>query len=238
MAEWWSAWWGEWSSYRPSDFLMFAPRIYWRMFESMHEAFWPLHLVLAVAALLAVWRGERAWRLSGVVLACCFVLAAYAHLHARFAPIFWVAEGYAVAFFVHACVVIVVSVFGRLGFSRSDVVKERDVPTPTRARCRASTALALWAVLAHPLLALAFQRPWTQGEWPGLAADPTAVLALAWALRVPRGQGARGVWMRSVWVVPIGWCLVSAATLATMGEWQAIVMLAAPVSACIAARAR
>jgi hypothetical protein len=46
-------------------------------------------------------------------------------------------EGYAVAFFVHAFVVMMASVFGWLGSSRSDVATERDVPKPTRARCPA-----------------------------------------------------------------------------------------------------
>ena len=43
MSEWWS--------YRPADFLMFSPRIYWRLFASINEAFWP-----AQPALLAVLR--------------------------------------------------------------------------------------------------------------------------------------------------------------------------------------
>ncbi len=43
MSEWWT--------YRPEDFLLFSPRVYWRMFELHNAALWPLHLVTFVAGL-------------------------------------------------------------------------------------------------------------------------------------------------------------------------------------------
>ena len=53
MSEWWT--------YRPSDFLMFSPRIYWRLFASINESFWPAQPVLIVAGLawLARARAQR-----------------------------------------------------------------------------------------------------------------------------------------------------------------------------------
>ena len=41
MSEWWT--------YRPSDFLMFAPRTYWRLFELHNEAWWPAQPLLVLA---------------------------------------------------------------------------------------------------------------------------------------------------------------------------------------------
>ena len=35
----------EWESYRLSDFLLFSPRTYWRLFELHNEALWPLPLL-------------------------------------------------------------------------------------------------------------------------------------------------------------------------------------------------
>ena len=37
MSEWWT--------YRAEDFLLFSPRVYWRMFELHNTALWPLHLL-------------------------------------------------------------------------------------------------------------------------------------------------------------------------------------------------
>ena len=44
MSEWWT--------YRPSDFLMFAPRTYWRLFELHNEAWWPAQAIVSVLAAL------------------------------------------------------------------------------------------------------------------------------------------------------------------------------------------
>ena len=51
----------EWWTYRPSDFLMFAPRTYWRLFELHNEAWWPAQalLLLAGSAALAWLARER-----------------------------------------------------------------------------------------------------------------------------------------------------------------------------------
>ena len=46
MSEWWS--------YRAEDFLLFSPRVYWRMFELHNAAFWPLHLLTLAAGLIAI----------------------------------------------------------------------------------------------------------------------------------------------------------------------------------------
>ncbi len=208
----------EWWTYRPSDFLMFAPRIYWRLFESINEAFWPWQLLIAAAVLMWAWRGQRWWRASGVVLSAMFVLVAWAFLHHRLAPIFWVAEFCAWAFAAQALLLIVLMA--------SSGARSHE---PSRTVMVVAMALGLWAVVGHPLLAPIASRPWSQAEWPGLAPDPTAILAMAWLLRMP---GATTGWLRvlkrAAWVVPVAWCVFSAATLATMGEWQALVMLAAP----------
>ena len=43
MSEWWT--------YRPADFLMFAPRTYWRLFELHNAAWWPAPPLLLLAGL-------------------------------------------------------------------------------------------------------------------------------------------------------------------------------------------
>ena len=52
MSEWWT--------YRAEDFLLFSPRVYWRMFELHNAALWPLHVLTLAAGLiillLIAWR--------------------------------------------------------------------------------------------------------------------------------------------------------------------------------------
>ena len=228
----WARWWAEWSSYRPSDFLMFAPRTYWRSVELVNEGFWPLHLVVGTVVLAWLWRGGRWPRASAFVLASLFALSGWAFLHQRLAPIFWVADAYAWAFAAQAVGLCVVGLAGegpaRTHRARSDGSGRRWM----------AVALALWSTLAQPLMTVLAGRPWTQSEWPGLAPDSTAILALAWLLGLPAAGGWRGMLRRAAWLVPLVWCLVSAATLATMGEWQALPMVVAPILALAARRRR
>ena len=63
----------EWSTYTLSDFLMYAPRTYWRLVELHNRDFWPLQLPLLAAGLAALWPAHagsaRAWRPSLLGLA-------------------------------------------------------------------------------------------------------------------------------------------------------------------------
>ena len=56
MSEWWT--------YRPSDFLLFAPRTYYRLFELYNSDIWPVHVValLAGVTILVLMRSHAPWR--------------------------------------------------------------------------------------------------------------------------------------------------------------------------------
>ena len=218
MSEWWS--------YRPSDFLMFAPRIYWRLFESINVAVWPAQLLLVGTALAWVgWfmrRGaEAAPRASAVALALCWLFVAWAFLLQRYAPINWAADAFALGFALQGLGLLALVGCGPL---------QASVQPWRRA---AGLGLLLWALLGHPLLALLSGRPWTQAEVFGLAPDPTAIGTLGWLLLL---EGRARVLPRFLWLVPLAWCAISAATLATMGEWQAVVPLVAALLALTATR--
>jgi len=227
----------EWWTYRPSDFLMFSPRIYWRLFQSLNEAWWPAQPVLLAAGVSWIgWIGLRwnkaranidpALRGAAGFLAACWVVVAWDFLLQRFAPINWVATGFAVAFVLQGLGWVVLALVG--GMQGESHV----------AQWRAGIALGLWALLGHPLLSLAFGRPWAQAEVFGLAPDPTAIGSLAFLLLV-RASAHKLRWLlRTLWIVPLGWCALSAATLATMGSAQAWVVLAATVLAVAASTRR
>jgi hypothetical protein len=219
----------EWWTYRPSDFLMFSPRIYWRLFASMNEAWWPLPVLapaLALALGLWAWRqgSTAALRAALAASAAACALVAWAFLWQRFAPIQWVAEGYAWGFGVLAVGLLMAA-------ARSAIEA-----VPQGPRRQAAAVLGLWALLLQPLLAGLAGRPWMQAELWGLAPDPTAIGTLAVALLVqPRRPTARWL-LRLLWAGPLLWCAISAATLATMGEAQALVPLVAMLAAGAAAQ--
>jgi hypothetical protein len=223
----------EWWTYRPADFLMFAPRLYWRLFESLNAAWWPLHLLLVGGGLVFVaWRvrarpsGEAiGLRLGLAALATCWLLVAWAFLHTLFAPINWPAHGYAPAFAIQSGALFLIAALGG--------VRAQAPPH----RLRAGLALLLWALLLHPLLPLLRDAPWAQAEVFGLAPDPTAIATLGVLLTLtPATLPAR--WgLRLLWAIPTAWCALSAATLATMASAQAVVPLVA-LGAAAAARFR
>ena len=120
MSEWWS--------YRPSDFLMFSPRIYWRLFESLNAAVWPAQVVLVGVALAWVGgfvrgargRGEAALRMRrAAALALCWLFVAWAFLWQRYAPINWAASGFAAAFVLQALGLLALAGMG--GVQATDV---------------------------------------------------------------------------------------------------------------------
>jgi hypothetical protein len=99
---------------------MFSPRIYWRLFASLNEAWWPTQLLLVGAPLIwlikrsvqgAAARGASL-RAAAVFLALCWLLTATAFLQQRFAPINWVASGYAVVFMLQAIALLALAAVG------------------------------------------------------------------------------------------------------------------------------
>jgi len=217
----------EWWSYRPSDFLMFAPRIYWRLFESINAAVWPAQLLLVAAALAwLLWfvrrGGESAPRASAVALGLSWLFVAWAFLLQRYAPINWAAESFALGFGLQG--------LGLLALVRCGPLQPNLQPW----RRGVGLGLLLWALLGHPLLAVPAGRPWTQAEVFGLAPDPTVIGTLGWLLLWEGCRASARVLLRGLWGMPLAWCAISAATLGTMGTWQALPPLAAALLAWVA----
>jgi hypothetical protein len=215
MSEWWT--------YRPSDFLMFAPRAYWRLFELQNDAWWPAHAVftlLVLALVVGVWRRHGPTLRAGALgLALAWTWVAYGFFWQRYAPINWAANGFAWAFGLQA--------LGLLALSFQQTLRA----TAATVRHHIGLGLLLWALLAYPLLPLVFGRPWMQAEVIGLAPDPTVIATLGLLLVIDAGPRAL------LWLLRAGamaWLVVSAATLATMGSWQAAVPLAVVLLASVA----
>ena len=218
MSEWWT--------YRPEDFLMFAPRTYWRLFELHNQMWWPAQVLAVLAGLVIVvglWRGKPdTLRFAAAVLALCGAFVAWAFLWQRYAAINWAAAGIAWAFGAQAIGLLVLATRSSLALAAG------------RVRRRVGLGLLLWAVLVHPLLAPAMGRPWVQAEVFGLAPDPTAMAMLGVLLCADADARATRLLLGVLRAGALAWCSVSAATLATMGSAQGWVMLGAVVVAAAA----
>ncbi|MCU0762025.1 MAG: hypothetical protein MUF76_03340 [Hydrogenophaga sp.] len=225
-----SAWW----TYRPSDFLMFAPDTYWRQFELHNDSLWPTPPLVALLALAwgvvlqaAPVRQRIVLLRAGLLtMAAATGFVAWAFLWQRYADILWAARAFAYGHALLATGLLALALWPRLGDSHH------------RWRWRVGLGLLLWAAVAHPLLPLLWSAPLAQSQWLGAAPDPTALAALGLLLCVRAGDTA-GPWparalQTGLIALCLTWCAISAATLWTMGSQQGWGLALPALLACAA----
>ena len=146
-------------SYRLSDFLLFSPRVYWRMFELHNQALWPLPLAtlaLGIAALAcAILRPRQSGRTVAILLAIAWAWVGWSFVWERYATINWTAA-YAAPLFALEALLLVIVGLNRLAFE------------PRGVRGVGGVLLVALA-LGYPLLAPLFGRPWQGAEFFGIA---------------------------------------------------------------------
>lgn len=207
----------EWWTYRPEDFLMFSPRVYWRLFELHNTAWWPLQLIalaLGIGMLLVLLR-PRPWsdRLVFALLAIAWGFVGWAFVWQRYVPINWAMEYVAPLFGLQALLLL-----GLGGFSRGLVM-----PAQWSMSRLLGLVLFAYALLVHPLTALLAGRSWRAAEVFGLFPDPLAIATLG---IVAMAYPARRAWV--LLPVPALWCIGSWLTLGVMdatGAWLPLVAL-------------
>ena len=176
MSEWWT--------YRPSSFLMFAPRTYWRLVELYQREVWPLQLLLLAAGVGLLWiasgRRRNAARVICAALALAWLWVGWAFHWQRYATINWGARYFALAVAVQAVALLALGV---LRSGRPAPVR----PDPARGL---GLVLAACGVFAYPLAGVLAGRPWVQAEVFGLMPEPTALATVGLLLAAgPRGGG-------------------------------------------------
>jgi Family of unknown function (DUF6064) len=206
MSEWWT--------YTLSDFLLFSPRTYYRLFELHNLAVWPWHLAaLGLGlAVLVVWLRGAAWagRSAAAILAACWLVVAWAYLVVRYDTINWAASYFAVAFAIEALLLLLTA-----------LVRDRLPLRPPRDVAGiAGLCLFVFALVAWPLVGALLGRPWLQAELFAVAPDPTVAATLGVLLAAERTR-----W--ELIVVPLIWCAISGATLWAMGSPDALLPAAA-----------
>ena len=207
MSEWWS--------YGLADFLLFSPRVYFRLFETMNTT-WGLAVVSAlvagvIAAGLAMRHGHRGNRVILVVLSLIWAWVSYGFMWQYYQPINWVVP-YVLPGFVAE--VVLLAVFAAR-------------PLPLRFGWRGDFSSVVGAafigiaLVVYPFVGLFEGRDLMQAELFGSAADPTALGTLGFVLM------ARGTWRWLLVPVPLIWCLIASATLWVMDQEIAVVPLVA-----------
>lgn len=194
MSEWWT--------YTLSDFLMYAPRTYWRLVELYNRDFWPLHLPLLGAGLaavgLAALRRAHGFRWITFGLAAAWLWVGWAFLQQRYATINWAASYVALAFAVQA---MLLAAAGLICSKTS---------TPPGVAAQVTGGLLAAAGLLYPLLGPALGRPWVQAESFGMMPEPTALLTLG--LLLLGGQPASSPGRVVLSIIPLLCLLLGAAT--------------------------
>jgi hypothetical protein len=207
----------EWWTYSLSDFLLFSPRTYYRLFELYNLAVWPWQIVAFVLGLtvLALWLRGGSWRGRAIagILAVCWLWVAWAYLLVRYDTINWAASYFAFGFAIEAALLV------WSGIIRNGL--------RLRRRRDAVTMFGL-ALFTWPLIGWLLGRPMVQAEVFGVAPDPTVVATLGVVLAAERTR-----W--DLLVVPVLWCAISGATLWTMQSPDALLLHAAALLTAIAA---
>jgi uncharacterized protein DUF6064 len=205
MSEWWT--------YSLSDFLLFSPRTYYRLFELYNLAIWPAQLAAlagGIAILMAWRRGGRAHgRMISGLLAGAWLWVAWAYLLEHYDTINWAASYFAIGFVLQALLLLWVGVVR----DRLRLKWWRDPGS------RLGLGVFVLAFAIYPLMAPLFGRPWLQAETFGVAPDPTVVATLGILVAAERKQ-------LMLVVIPLVWCIVSGATLWTMEAPEAFVLAA------------
>ena len=232
MSEWWT--------YRPSDFLLFSARTYYRLFEIHNAALWPgqvLALALAAGLLWLVWRGGvSAARAAGAIVGIGWLFTGAVYFVWRYATINWAAVWLGAVFILEGALWIGLASSRACPALRTDAAWGRGA-----ARTTIGIALLL-AGIAYPLLAPLLGRPAAQAEVFGLAPDPTAIGTLGLLLLFDDGRErrlpplVRKAWLAVLWAIPAAWCLLTGITLWTLGAPEAIIPPALAVLALAASR--
>jgi hypothetical protein len=219
MSEWWT--------YTLSDFLLFSPRTYYRLFELHNAALWPAHFVAVAGGIavlvLAKRGGPAAGRAAAAMLALAWASVAWAFLWQRYATINWAASWLAPAFVVQALL------FGLFAMRPRGLA----LASGPASLVRPGLAVAACGILAYPLVSVALGRGIAAAEVFGMVPDPTVFATLG--ILVLAAPAARVALLP----IPLAWCALTGATLWTMGspEWW-LLPAAAVLSIAAAIRQR
>ena len=201
MSEWWT--------YTLGDFLMFSPATYWRLVENYNRDVWPAQLAGLIAGFaacgLTVSQRPGAARVQALLLAAAFVWVGWAFFWQRYATINWAASYFALAFWVHAALLVLLA-----------WLPVNSATGKTDAIQTVGWVLALAGLVIYPLGSAWHGKTWSQMEVFGVSPEPTALVCLGLLLAGP--MQATPLFRWALTIIPLASLVVSAATLRAMAQ--------------------
>lgn len=200
----------EWSTYSLSDFLMFSPDVYYRLFEIENRRTWPLQVVAVlagIAAMAMVFRATaRARRAAIAVLAGAWLVCAWAYFRQNYSTIHTFGNAFSGMFVVQAAGLLLQAAVS---------TKYSAIARPRLERT--GLGLLVFALLLQPWICVALGRPLAQSEWFAFMPDPTVLATIGALAAIPNS---------STWLfpIPVAWSLYSGLTLYTMRSGGAFVL--------------
>lgn len=211
----------DWISYRLVDFLMFSPRVYYRLVERYNNDVWPLQIIFFAGALLVLTLGvqHKNRAIAFPALAAAWAFCAWQFLWMRYAVINWPVS-YAAATFLLQASLLVVS------------IRPAGAPPPA-VRFYGGMGLMLLGLLAYPFLAPLVGRSLATAETFGLMPDPTATTTLGAVVAL----SPKRPWL--LLPIPLLWCAFSGLTLWALqdpGAWAPFASIVATLALLLASR--
>lgn len=214
----------DWLGYSLADFLPFSRGAWLRLYELYNARFWPgvlLGLAIGIVALrLLPEIGRRRAVLPGVSLAwgLCWLWVAWAFQLQTYAQLNWIGGYFALAFALQGLLLVASGIWARLR-TPNRTQRQADTKDRTGQASRSDqigSGIVWFAVLGLPLIGLLQGRDWQGLALFGSAPEPTAMATLGLAAML-RGRLPPPL-IGALMVIPAGWCLIDAATLAAMGD--------------------
>ena len=188
-----------------SDMLMFSTDTYVRMFELYNADIWPLHIValLIGSGLLAAhwWRNEvssRLLRTAYISLGLSWLWIAYAFHAQRYATINLGGKGFAILFALEGLLILALAWAANSG----RLLDKNKLQSPAPI----AHALLLIGIVAWPIASVFATGEWRSVQLFALTPDATAIGSLGLFLLAPSPN------KYLLCVIPIIWCVISAAT--------------------------
>jgi hypothetical protein len=210
----------DWLTYAPQDFLLFSPRVYYRLIELHNAALWPLQLATVALGLLVLFAalrgGPAASRVAFAILGALWVWVAWSYLWERYASINW-AIAYAAPLFTTQGLALI----------WCGTIREKLQLAPVTGLVSAAAAVLLaTAVIAYPLIAPLIGRPWAAAETFGIFPEPTALATLAILAGVPRAGAL-------LMIIPFLCCAVASEILWLLGSPEFFIPVTAALTAVL-----
>ncbi|WP_281560005.1 DUF6064 family protein [Thalassomonas sp. RHCl1] len=198
-----------------SDFLMFTPENYVRLLTHYNQAVWPLPLLTlllgAVNLMLIKSRYRHRHRLVNLSLACHWLWVGLVfHCH-YFSAINWAAPAFALLFTVQAALLVFFGVF------KHNIRYQAQFT----AIGYSGLLLYLFALLLYPALTAYLHQGWESADYYGVGADATCLATLG-LLLMTAGRS------RYYLILPLLWCLLSAAMAWMMAFKQSLLLVCIP----------